>query len=86
MGAGLEDGAVADDPDGRAAIGATLPGEAPAGGPCAAFEDAGQGEVGGGEASEMNEACRDLLRQHGFRFDGPLAHNELWIGPPLTRS
>jgi FkbM family methyltransferase len=43
-------------------------------------------EITGGESANMNEACRDLLRQHGFRFDGPLAHNELWIGSPLTRS
>ena len=36
-------------------------------------------EVSGGQYSEMNEACRDLLRQHGFVFDGLAAHNELWI-------
>jgi FkbM family methyltransferase len=38
-------------------------------------------EVCGGEASDMNEACRDILRQNGFQFDGLAAHNELWIKP-----
>jgi FkbM family methyltransferase len=36
-------------------------------------------EVSGGDYTDMNEACRDLLRQHGFVFDGPAAHNELWV-------
>lgn len=37
-------------------------------------------EVNGGESEDMNESCRDLLRQMGFVCDGKLAHNELWIG------
>lgn len=36
-------------------------------------------EVSGGQYSEMNEACRDILRQNGYTFDGFAAHNELWI-------
>jgi FkbM family methyltransferase len=36
-------------------------------------------EICGGQSSEMNEACRDLLRQNGFKFDGDAAHNELWV-------
>jgi FkbM family methyltransferase len=36
-------------------------------------------EVSGGEYSEMNESCRELLRQNGFVFDGLAAHNELWV-------
>jgi FkbM family methyltransferase len=36
-------------------------------------------EMSGGDASEMNEQCRNLLRSQGFRFDGTIAHNELWI-------
>jgi FkbM family methyltransferase len=36
-------------------------------------------EMSGGSASEMNDACRELLRQNEFKFDGLAAHNELWI-------
>lgn len=31
-----------------------------------------------GDESMVN-SCRDILRQQGFRFDGPCAHNELWV-------
>ena len=44
----LEYRSVADDGEGRAAAGAALGGDAPAGGPAAAFEHAGQREVGFG--------------------------------------
>lgn len=36
-------------------------------------------EVSGGQYSDMNESCRDLLRQNNFVFDGLAAHNELWV-------
>lgn len=39
-------------------------------------------EVSGGDSSEMNEACRDILRQNGMKCDGPIAHNEVWVGSP----
>ena len=30
---------------------------------------------------EKNMKCRALLRQHGYRFDGTCAHNEIWVLP-----
>ena len=38
-------------------------------------------EVCGGESAEMNEKCREILRSHGFVYDGLAAHNEIWVHP-----
>jgi FkbM family methyltransferase len=36
-------------------------------------------ETCGGDAEYMNEQCRQLLRDKGYKFDGKAAHNELWV-------
>ena len=38
-------------------------------------------EICGGESAEMNEKCRDILRNNGFVYDGSAAHNEIWVHP-----
>lgn len=40
-------------------------------------------EVSGHDSADMNDSCRELLRQKGFRMDGMIAHNEVWIKPRL---
>lgn len=36
-------------------------------------------EIYGNETAPIHEKCRDVLRSHGFRLDGKVAHNELWV-------
>jgi FkbM family methyltransferase len=38
-------------------------------------------EICGGESADMNEKCRQILRDNGFLCEGPVAHNEVWIHP-----